>query len=46
MKRNGMYWKPGGAERILHLRSLAKSDGWERVIDELPETYATDDLIR
>jgi hypothetical protein len=34
------------AEAILHLRSLAKSDGWERGIGEVLETYATDDLIR
>jgi hypothetical protein len=45
MKRNGMYWKPGGAEAILHLRSLAKSDGWDRGIEQVLETYTTDDPI-
>jgi hypothetical protein len=33
------------AEAILHLRSLAKSDGWERGIDDVLETYTTDDPI-
>jgi len=33
------------AEAILHLRSLATSDGWERGIDEVLETYKTDNPI-
>ena len=33
------------AEAILQLCSSAKSDGWARGIDEVPETYATDEPI-
>jgi len=45
MKRNDMYWKSGGAPAILHLRSLAKPDGWDRGIEQVLETYTTDDPI-